>query len=238
MSPGPPFPKLPPVPPSPIKPLREILRQGRQQVGKAGEDIRSIADDMRGATMAAPQAANKALPEQKTTSTIAQEPETVPKQEAVATACVACAVGHFSTSAGLLNEALRFKHEGITSNEILDRIAKALEEQNTLERVDLAPEKIQSSPQWERELAEEALLQSRRLRHNLENLQNIGQLEQLGADSEGVYKKLFREWFKRRFAHLGPEKAQRIADEVGKLSPEDKERVLKRAEELVGGGLR
>ena len=233
MSPGPPFPKLPPVPPSPIKPLREILRQGRQQVEKAGEDIRSIADDMRGTIMTAPQAANKAPPEQKTPSTIAQEPETIPQQEAVATACVPCAVGHFSTSAGLLNEALRFKHEGITSNEILDRIAKALEEQNTLERVDLTQEKIQSSPQWEREIAEEALSQSRSLRHRLENLSNIEQLELAAADSESFYKKFFREWFKRRFAHLGPEKAQRIADEVSKLSPEDKERVLKRAEELV-----
>ncbi|GAI73268.1 unnamed protein product, partial [marine sediment metagenome] len=41
------------------------------------------------------------------------------------------------------------------------------------------------------------------------------------------------EWYKRRFAHLGPEKAQKIADEVGRLNPEDKDRVLKRAEELI-----
>ncbi len=186
------------------------------------------------AGLPSPVAQNKAPPEQKTTP-ITQEPETAPQQEAIATACVPCAVGHFSTSAGLLNEAVRFKGEGITSDEILDRIAKALEEQNTLERVDLTPEKIQSSPTWEREIAEEALLQSRQLRHNLENLQNIGQLEQVGADSERVYKRLFRGWFKQRFAHLGPEKAERIAEEVGKLSPEDKERVLNRAEELIKG---
>ena len=128
---------------------------------------------------------------------------------------------------------MRFKGEGITSDEILDRIAKALEEQNALERGDLTQEKIQNSPQWEREIAEEALSQSRGLRHRLENLNNIEQLGQAAADSERVYKKLFREWFKQRFAHLGPEKAERIAEEVGKLSPEDKERVLKRAEELI-----
>ena len=232
MSPGPPFPKLPPVPPSPIKPLREILRQGRQQVGKAGEDIRSIAGDMRGATMTAPQAADKALPEQKTTP-IAQEPETVLKQEAVATACVPCTLGHFSTTAGLLNEAVRFKGEGITSNEILDRIAKTLQELNTLERVDLTEEKIRNAPDWERDLAEEALQQSRSLRHRLETIRTIEDLGQVAADAEGYYRTLNREWYKRRFAHLGPEKAQRIADEVGKLSSEDKERVLKRAEELV-----
>ena len=171
---------------------------------------------------------------EKMTSTITtQEPETTLKQEAVATACVPCALGHFSTSAGLLNEAVRFKAEGMTSNEILDRIAKVLEEQNTLERVDLAQEKIQNAPQWEREIAEEALSQSRSLRHRLENLSNLEQLEQSAADTESFYKKFNREWFKRRFAHLGPEKAQSIADKVGRLSPEDKERVLKRAEELV-----
>jgi len=185
------------------------------------------------ASLPSPVAQKKAPPEQQTTPTITQEPETVAKQEAVATACVPCAVGHFSTSAGLLNEAVRFKGEGITSDEILDRIAKSLEEQNTLERGDLTQEKIQNSPQWERELAEEALSESRSLRHRLENLSNIEQLGQAAADSERVYKKLFREWFKQRFAHLGPEKAQSIADKVGKLSPEDKERVLKRAEELV-----
>lgn len=161
------------------------------------------------ATMTVPVAQNKALPEQKTTATTAvQESETTPKQEAVATACVPCALGHFSTSAGLLNEAIRFKTEGITSNEILDRIAKVLEEQNTLERVDLTQEKIQSAPQWEREIAEGALSQSRSLRHKLEDLSTIKQLEQAAADTESFYKALNRKWFKQRFAHLGPEKAE------------------------------
>lgn len=186
------------------------------------------------ATVAAPVAQKGAPSEQKASPTIThQELKPVPKQEAVASACVPCALGHFSTSAGMLNEMVRFKTEGITSNEILDRIAKVLEEQNTLERVDLTQEKIQSAPQWEREIAEEALIQSRSLRHRLENLSNIEQLEQAAADTESFYKKLNREWFKRRFAHLGPGKAESIADKVGKLSPEDKERVLKSPEELV-----
>ena len=186
------------------------------------------------ATITAPVVEKGAPSGQKTTPTITtQEPKTVPQQEVVATACVPCALGHFSTSAGLLNEAVRFKTEGITSNEILDRIAKVLEEQNTLERVDLTEEKIQSAPQWEREIAEEALSESRSLRHRLETFSNIEQLGQAAADTEIFYKKFNREWFKRRFAHLGPGKAQSIADKVGRLSPEDKERVLKRAEELV-----
>lgn len=187
------------------------------------KSLEALADRLRSA-----ERQNKASISAKTTVTT----PTNPQKETIATACVPCAVGHISTSAGLLKEAVRFKGEGITSNEVLNRVAMALEEQNALERGDLTPEKIQSLPPWERELAEEALLQSRQLRHNLENLQSIEQLEQLGADSERVYKKLFREWFKQRFAHLGPGKAQRIADEVGKLSPEDKERVLKSPEEL------
>jgi len=214
LSPGPPFPKFPPVPPSPIKPLREVLRQGRQQVGKAGEDIRSIAEDMRGATTTAPQTAITAPPEQNPTPTIT-EPETVPEKEAVATACVPCALGHFSTTAGLLNEAVRFKKEGITSNEILDRIAKVLEEQNTLERVDLTEEKIRNTPAWERDLAEEALQQSRGLRHRLETLTTIEELGQAAADSEGYYRELNRKWWKRRFAvpKMSLEDAKKLAAE-------------------------
>jgi len=183
-------------------------------------------------TMPAPVAENKAPPEQKITPTITPEPEMAPK-ESVATACIPCCLGHFSTSTGLLNEIARFKGEGITSNEILDRVAKVLEEQNTLERKDLTPENIQSAPPWEREIAEEALSQSRKLRHSLESFTSIAQLEQAAATTSSFYTDLNRKWFKGRFSHLGPEKTQRIADEVSKLSPEDKERVMKRAEELI-----
>jgi len=186
------------------------------------------------ATLTAPVAENKAPPEQKTPPTIIQELEMASK-ESVATACVPCALGHFSTSAGLLNESVRFKGEGITSNEILDRVAKVLEEQNTLERVDLTQEKIQLSPAWEKKLAEEALQQSRKLRHYLESFTSIEHLEKAAADTESYYKRLFREWFRQRFSHLGPAKAERIAEKVDELSAEDKERVLKRAEELVEG---
>lgn len=123
--------------------------------------------------------------------------------EDVATACLACAVGHFSTSAGLLNECVRFKKDGILSNEIIDRVAKVLEEQNTLERVDLTPEKIQDSPEWERAIAEEALQQSRSLRHRLETIETIEEIEQAAADTSAYYRKLNREWWKQRFSHIG-----------------------------------
>ncbi|GAI75654.1 unnamed protein product, partial [marine sediment metagenome] len=134
------------------------------------------------------------------------------------------ALGHFSTTAGLLNEAVRFKKEGITSNEILDRIAKVLEEQNTLERVDLTEEKIRSTPTWERDLAEEALQQSRSLRHRLETLTTIEELGQAAADSEGYYRELNREWWKRRLAvpNMTLEEAKKLASEEAAKQVEER----------------
>jgi len=126
-----------------------------------------------------------------------------------------CAIGHFSTSSGLLKEAVRFKGEGITSNEILDRIAGTLEEQNALEREDLSPEKIERLPEWERAIAEEALSQSRELRHKLENIQTIEELEQVAADTKRYYIKLTRQWYKGRFGKLGAERAEAIVQRVG-----------------------
>jgi len=173
----------------------------------------------------------EAVSGEKSMSTI-QEPESL-EQEDIATACVPCGVGHFAGAAKLLNEAVRFRDDGITSNQVLDDIAGAIGELNAMERVDLTPEKLQSTSSWERPIADEALRESRKLRHRLEGISSMEEVEQAAADSERFYKKLFREWFKGRFAHLGPEKAQRIADEVGKLGPEDKERVKKRAAELI-----
>ena len=150
-------------------------------------------------------------------ATEAPEPETPAstKSEDIATACVACALGHFSRSAGALNEAMRFKGEGMTSNEILDRIASVLEELNALERFDLTPEKLQRTPKWEREIAEEALLHSRQLRHRLEGIQSIEELEQAAAETAAFYKKMNREWYKGRFRNLGTEKAEAISQRVG-----------------------
>ena len=117
---------------------------------------------------------------------------------AIAVACIPCSLGHFSTTVGLLNEIVRFKKDGITSNEVIDRISKCLEEQNALERVDLAPVKMQALKGWEKELAQGALEQSRMVRHTLENVENIEEIEELAANTDRYYKNLNREWFTRR----------------------------------------
>jgi len=120
------------------------------------------------------------------------------ENKGVASACVPCAIGHFSTSARLLNEAVRFKKDGLASAQVLDDISAVLGEQNALERIDLTPEKIRTLPEWEREMANLALETSRELRHKLESVQSMEELENLAADTEEFYKKLNREWLSKR----------------------------------------
>ena len=121
----------------------------------------------------------------------------------VASACLPCSINHFSTSAGLLNEAIRFKNEGLQSNEVLDRIGKVLEEQNALERVDLTPEKLANIEPWEKDLAEEAVDKSRKLRHKLESITSIKELEEAAGETEKYYREINREWNKKRLAQKG-----------------------------------
>lgn len=116
----------------------------------------------------------------------------------VKSACVPCAIGHFSTSARLLNEAVRFKSEGLSSPQVLDDIAAALGEQNALERIDLTPEKIRELPEWEQDMAQEALDRSRELRHSLETVKSMDELMNLAADTEEFYKHLNRDWQSKR----------------------------------------
>jgi len=118
--------------------------------------------------------------------------------EGVKSACVPCAIGHFSTSATLLNEAVRFKKDGLTSPQVLDDIAQAIGEQNALERIDLTSAKIQTLPDWEKEMAEKALERSRELRHMLESVQSMEELQSIAAATEEFYKWLNREWASKR----------------------------------------
>jgi len=145
--------------------------------------------------------------------------ETIARDD-IATACVPCAVGHFAGAAKLLNEAFRFRDDGITSNQVIDDIAGAIGELNAMERIDLTPEKLQNtSTTWERPIADEALRESRKLRHRLEDIGTMEELEEAAANAESYYKRLNRQWYKGRFAHLGKEKVETIES---RISPEDK----------------
>ncbi|MBU0777983.1 hypothetical protein KKF82_06975, partial [Patescibacteria group bacterium] len=149
-------------------------------------------------------------------TTLPQPSEESPRDEQdIATACVPCAIGHFAGSAKLLNEAIRFRDDGITSNQVLDDIAGAIGELNAMERVDLTPERLQKTPGWERAIADEALRESRKLRHRLEGISSMEEIEKVAADTESYFKKLNRQWYKGRFSNLGAEKAETIAVRVG-----------------------
>ena len=189
---------------NPLERLKGALVGGQRQIGKAAGDIRSVADELGTAGSLLPFSKVK-TPQPTKSLPKAQGPppssEETSQTHEIATACVPCALGHFSRSAGALEEGMRFKDQGITSNEILDRVGGVLKEQNTLERYDLTPEKLQRSPPWEREIAERALFESRRIRHVLEGLESIEQLETVAAETAAFYRKLNREWFQKRFAH-------------------------------------
>lgn len=145
-------------------------------------------------------------------------PQTLPEENPtaeIATACIPCSIGHFAGAAKLLNEAVRFRDDGITSNQVLDDIAGAIGELNAMERVDLTPEKLQGTSSWERPIADEALRESRKLRHRLEGINTMEEIVKAAADTESYYKKLNRQWYKGRFSNLGDKKAEAIAKRVG-----------------------
>lgn len=194
-------------------PLERLLIRGPNRIEqweRLGEALASKATE----ESPKPPSSGPEPPEKAPETEIATIPPSTEGQD-IATACVPCALGHFSRSAGALNEAVRFKNEGMTSNEILDRLACVLEEQNTLERFDLTPEKLQRTPEWEREIAEEALQRSRQLRHKLEGIETVEQLEQAAAETATYYKKMNRQWYRGRFRHLGADKAEAISQRAG-----------------------
>ena len=118
--------------------------------------------------------------------------------EDVKSACLPCGLGHLSTSSALLNEAMRFKKDGLATPQVLDDIAQAIGELNALERIDLTPAKIDLLPDWEKEMANLALEKSRELRHKLESVQNMDDLEEISIDTEEFYKQLNRDWSVKR----------------------------------------
>lgn len=139
----------------------------------------------------------------------------------VAKACVPCAIGHFAASATFLNEAVRFKKDGLTSPQVLDDIGGALGEQNALERIDLTPEKIRTLPDWEKEMANMASEKSRELRHKLESVQSMEELETIAADTQEFYMMLNREWASKRLEDCPTCKIEQLEKQPEKHSLDD-----------------
>ena len=146
-------------------------------------------------------------PVQERHESLGEIAEEVRSSTEVATGCVPCALSHFGTVSGLLNEAMRFaRKDGLESNEVLDRINKSLDELNTLERVDLDSEKIYALPPGEKEIAIKALNASRATRHALESLTTVDELEKVTADVQTIRKDIGRDWYRYRLSQIPKEK--------------------------------
>jgi hypothetical protein len=138
------------------------------------------------------------------------------KASAIATGCVPCALGHVGTCTGLLNESIRFSHspDGLASPEVIDRVGMCLDELNAMERVDLRPEMTSQLTGWEKELVDKTLTESRNLRHRLENLQSIEDLEQAAAITQEKRKEIGRGWFQNKLTNLSVEDKAEIQKRV------------------------
>lgn len=144
------------------------------------------------------------------------------KATSVEAGCVPCAIGHYGTCSGVLNEATRFaKKDGIDSGEVIDRINICLDELNAMERVDLRPEKIASLPHWEKELAHKALNESRAARHALEGISSTDQLETITANLQTARNDIGRQYFKKKLSNMpAADKSELVSQTIQKLEEE------------------
>ena len=127
----------------------------------------------------------------------------------VATACIPCAIGHYGTCTGLLNEAMRFaKKDGVGDREVITRVQMCLAELNAMERVDLRPEMTVDLPTFEKQLADKALVSSRQTRHTLEGLATADDLERAAANLQRTSNDIGTEWYQHRI----PAKAKEIGE--------------------------
>ena len=149
-------------------------------------------------------------------------PQEEGKASSVEAGCVPCAIGHFGTCSGLLNEAMRFaKTDGVGSSEVIDRVNICLDELNAMERVDLRPELIVNLPDWEKELANKSLTESRATRHELEGLTTIDDLEKVTANTQTARNEIGRGWFKERLARMPKEEKGKLVERaIEKLEEE------------------
>jgi hypothetical protein len=118
--------------------------------------------------------------------------------ESKSTACIPCSKGHISAISGALNESIRFAKEGGTKHpEVIDRIGIATDELAAMERIDLAPYKIQQLQGEEREFANWIVDKTRDLRHSLDNIFSVEDLERTAKEAAD-----FRDQFLPRFWNL------------------------------------
>jgi hypothetical protein len=138
------------------------------------------------------------------------------KAKTIATGCVPCAMGHFGTCSGLINESVRFAHseDGVASPEVIDRVNMCMDELNAMERVDLRPEMIVQLDGWEKELAEKVLTESRATRHLLEGLTTPDELQEAAAKIQETRQEIGRKWFQNKLKNMSSDDQNEISRRV------------------------
>jgi len=136
------------------------------------------------------------------------------------TACNICTMEHFNVTSGALAEALRFaQNEGLGSKEAIRRIRQASQELNMAERIDLAPEEVTKLPEDEKEVAHWALPQSRNLRHSINSMITIEDLEKASAQAADLADEFAEKLIKcKPSAGQSQEKIDQIIDK-GETKP-------------------
>ena len=168
--------------------------------------------------------------------TISKEPrqiETaipVEKGGRVSTACLSCSRSHLSTVSGALGEATRFARgdaNGINHPEAQRRILLAEDEMNIMERIDLSPDALASSPPEERTVAEEYLPRIRVLRQEIGDIASFDALEKVAADASILSQEFRLRHLQIKGVDLNPvvELAQKV--QRGELSMDEAKAQLK-----------
>lgn len=128
------------------------------------------------------------------------------------TACIPCVNGHFSVCSGLISdEALRMARRHGIGDEEISRINKCLDQLNALEREDLAVDKLSKLPQWEKELAIYAQVESASIRHDLETLTSVDDLEKVALKIKTTRMKIGATFFKEKLKRMPEEDKKQLA---------------------------
>lgn len=169
--------------------------------------------------------------EVKSTDVIKTKTEVIPApaaEEDVSTSCLSCSRSHLSTVSGALSESLRFAREsGMEHPEVQRRILLSEDEINIMERIDLAPDALASSPEEERTLAQEYLPRIRELRQKLGQITSVEQLEQTAADASLLSQEFRLRHLQLQGVDLNPvmELAKKV--QQGEITIDDAKKQLK-----------
>ena len=135
------------------------------------------------------------------------------------TGCVPCTSDHLSTCSGALSEAVRFaRTTGIENPEVQGRLALCVDELNIWERVDAAPEKQGSISSAEREFLHRWLPKGRGLRHQVNEVGSLEDLERAAASAQQQSREARTEMRKLRPPVMGKIEALAQRVKAGEIS--------------------